>query len=76
MYKIVYDPKARHAFAVLFENMDHTGHYKSGRTFDYIQAHRIGIGTIEDLTGLTFFPALSPREKRQMTANCTDVKFR
>lgn len=76
MYKIVYDPSSRHAFAVLFENMDHTGLYKSGRTFDYIQAHKIGIGTIEDLTGLTFFPALSAREKRQMTANCTDVKFR
>jgi endonuclease G len=76
MFKIVYDPTSRHAFAVLFENFDHTGRYASGRTFDYIQAHKIGIGTIEDLTGLTFFPALSAREKRQMTANCTDVKFR
>src|SRR5262249_10034511 len=75
MYKIVYDPRGRHAFAVLFENFDHTGRYSSGRTFDYIQAHRIGIGTIEDLTGLTFFPALTDREQRQIKLNCTDVKF-
>src|SRR5882757_8072986 len=76
MYKIVYDPKSQHAFAILFENIDHTGRYASGRTFDYIQAHRIGIGTIEDLTGLTFFPAIPDRVRRQMKANCTDVKFR
>src|SRR3954471_277010 len=43
MFKIVYDPKTKHAFAVLFENMDHTGRYASGRGFDYIQAHKIGI---------------------------------
>jgi endonuclease G len=76
MYKIVYEPKSQHAFAVLFENMNHTGLYKSGRGFDYIQAHRVGIGTIEDLTGLTFFPAIPDRVRRQMKANCTDVKFR
>lgn len=76
MYKIVYDPKSKHAFAVLFENMNHTGHYASGRGFDYIQAHKIGIATIEDLTGLSFFPAIPARAREQMKANCTDVKFR
>jgi endonuclease G len=75
MYKIIYDAKSQTAFAVLFENMDHTGHYASGRTFDYIQAHRIGISTIEDLTGLKFFTALPDRVQRQMRSNCTDVKF-
>lgn len=75
MYKIVYDPKSQTAFAVLFENMDHTGRYASGRTFDYIQAHRVGIATIEDLTGLTFFTALPARRQRQIKSNCTDFKF-
>ncbi len=73
MYKIVYDPSIQHAFAVIFENIDHTGRYT--KTLDYIQAHRVGIGTIEKLTGLVFFTALPDRTQQQMKSSCTDVKF-
>jgi DNA/RNA endonuclease G (NUC1) len=75
LFKIVYDTAAGSAFAILMENKSHTGLYPSGRTFDYIKAHRIGIGTIEDVTGLTFFTRLTERKRRQMRASCTDVKF-
>lgn len=75
MFKIVYDPNAGSAFAVLMENKVHTGLYPSGKTFEYIQAHKVGIATIEDLTGLAFFSALPDRKQRQLRASCTDVKF-
>jgi endonuclease G len=73
LYKIVYSPSTQTAFAVLLGNLSHTGKYK--RTFDYIQQNRIGIGTIEDLTGLTFFSKLPDRKQRQMKTVCVDVKF-
>ena len=40
---------------------------------EYIQAHKVGIATIEDLTGLAFFSALPDRKQRQLRASCTDV---
>ena len=75
MFKIVYDPASQSAFAVVFQNMDHSGEYKSGHGTDYIQAHRVGVATIETLTGYSFFSALPDRKQRQIKANCTDVKL-
>jgi len=74
MFKIVYDPAAQTAFAVLMQNINHTGKYKSGKGADYIQAHRVKVATIENLTGLTFFTALSERKRKQIRANCVDVR--
>jgi DNA/RNA endonuclease G (NUC1) len=76
MFKIVYDPGMQSAFAVVMQNLNHTGKYPSGRNFEYIQAHRVGIGTIEKLTGHTFLTALPARKQRQLKASCTSVKFR
>jgi DNA/RNA endonuclease G (NUC1) len=73
MFKIVYDPVMQNAFAVLMENENHTGKYKKGA--DYIEAHRVSIGTLEDLTGLTFFTALPARKQQQMRSTCVDVKM-
>ena len=53
----------------------HTGLYKSGRGGDYINAHRVGIATVADLTGLQFFTKLPDRKQRQMRANGVDPKF-
>ncbi len=75
LFKIVYDPGSLSAFAVIFENMSHTGKYATGRNFEYIQGHRVGIATIEALTGHTFLTALPARKQRQIKAACTDVKF-
>jgi endonuclease G len=72
MYKIVYDPKMDNAFAVLMQNESHSGRY--ARTRDYIEAHRVGLATIEELTGLHFFTAFSARKLRQMRDNCVDVR--
>jgi DNA/RNA endonuclease G (NUC1) len=73
LYKIVYDPDGQRAFAVLLANESHTGKYK--KPFDYIQKNRVGIGTIEDLTGLTFLTSLPERKQRQMKSSCVDVRF-
>jgi endonuclease G, mitochondrial len=72
MYKIVYDPDMDNAFAVLLQNESHSGRYQRAR--DYIEAHRVGLATIEDLTGLRFFTALPARKLRQMRDNCVDVR--
>lgn len=74
MYKIVYDPRMQNAFAVLMANEPHTGRYKSGKGRDYIQAHRVGIATVEELTGLRFFSALPARKQKQMRRSCVDVR--
>lgn len=76
MFKIVYDPVAKNAFAVLMENESHTGRYKSGQGAEYIRAHKVGIATIENLTGLKFFPDFPARKLNQMRSNCVDVKVR
>jgi endonuclease G len=73
MYKIVYNPMMQNAFAVVMENKSHTGLYAKGRGGKYIQAHRVGIETVEELTGLTFFPNLPERKRRQIRLSCVDV---
>lgn len=75
MFKVVYDPVMMHAFAVLMENRNHTGLYKSGKPRPYLEAHKVGVGTIEDLTGLRFFSALDARKQNQIRSNCVDVRF-
>ncbi len=45
MFKVVYDPAAQNAFAVLMTNENHTGEYPAGRTFDYIKGHAVGIAS-------------------------------
>jgi endonuclease G, mitochondrial len=72
MFKIVYDPDMENAFAVLLQNESHAGRYHRAR--DYIEAHRIGISTIEQLTGLRFFSALPKRKQREMRDACVDVR--
>lgn len=72
MFKIVYDPDMENAFAVLMQNESHSGRYR--RTRPYIEAHRVGLSTIERLTGLRFFSALSARKRRQMRNTCVDVR--
>ncbi len=72
MFKIVYDPGMENAFAVLMTNENHTGEYR--RTRDYIEAHRVGISTIEQLTGLNFFSALPAEKRRQLRDACVDVR--
>ena len=75
MFKIVYDPAVQNAYAVLMENKNHTGLYKSGQGTAYIRAHKVSIATIEDLTGLRFFTALPDRKHRQMRASCVEPKL-
>lgn len=75
LFKIVYDAKVQNAFAVLMENKSHTGQYPSNRTFEYIKKHAVSIGTIEDLTGFSFFSALDERRQRQIRQNCATFKF-
>ena len=72
MFKIVYDPDMGNAFAVLLQNESHTGRYSRAR--DYIEAHRVGLSTVEQLTGLRFFSALSAHKQRQMRDSCVDVR--
>jgi len=69
----VYDPKSQHAFAILFENIDHTGRYASGRTFDYIQATGSGIGD-RGLDRLNVLSGDPDRVRRQMKPTATDVE--
>lgn len=72
MFKVVYDPVMQNAFAVLMENESHTGRYK--KTAPYIAAHKVGVATVEDLTGLRFFTALPARKQNQIRNNCVEVK--
>ena len=71
MFKVVYNPKTKSAFSVLLQNESHTGNYKNG--VEYIRAHKVGLATIEDLSGLKFFPDFPLRKQRVMRSACVEV---
>lgn len=71
MFKVIYNPASQTASAVLMENENHTGKYKKGS--DYIRAHKVGLATVEQLSGLTFFPDFPARKQRLMRSSCVEI---
>ncbi|MEJ8572172.1 DNA/RNA non-specific endonuclease [Microbaculum marinum] len=70
LYKIIYDPALNRVNAYLMPNINHTPLKKRVRTIDYIQDYRTSIATIENLTGLKFFPDMTRRQRSILVEGC------
>jgi len=70
LYKIVYDPGLGRLNAFVLPNLDHTALQDTTRDLDYLVRYRVGLGTVEKLTGLTFMTALDDRERRILEQGC------
>jgi endonuclease G len=70
LYKIAYDPFLGRLNAFLLANVDHRGHQDGESDIDYLEAHRVGLDTIEDLTGWRFFTAFDERTGNVLRRGC------
>lgn len=66
LYKIAYDPKANAAYAFVLPNRAHP----AGQGRNYLQEWRVNVGVIEKLTGLKFFPDMSPAKRASLVDKC------
>lgn len=73
LYKIIYDPKSNRLNAYVLPNIDHREVQNTGRDLDYLQRYRVGLGTVEKLTGLSFMTALDKRMHRKLDRECPDT---
>jgi len=73
LYKIIYDPKRNRLNAYVLPNIDHREVQGTGRDLDYLQRYRVGLGTVEKLTGLSFMTALDERMHRKLDRECPDT---
>lgn len=71
LFKIIYDPALKRANAYVLPNINHQPLQKDQDSLEYLERFRVGIDTVESLTGLRFFTALPPREARMRRENCT-----
>ncbi len=76
LYKIIYDPESGRVNAFLLPNVDHTEERRDRRSLDYLNKFRVGVDTVESLTGVKFFTAMSKREQRKLRENCPPTIFR
>jgi endonuclease G len=70
MYKIIYDPRNERVNAFLMPNIDHRPERAKRRALDYLAEFRVSVSSIEALTGLRFFTAMSARDQRKLRENC------
>jgi len=66
LYKIIYDPRLGRVNAYVLPNFDHRNLQNTERDIDYLKRYRVGLGTVEKLTGFTFMTALDDRALRRM----------
>lgn len=70
LYKIVFDPVLGRLNAYLLANVDHRALQGADEDVDYLEAHRVGLGTVERLTGWQFFAAFGERQRRILLNEC------
>lgn len=66
LYKIAYDPKANAVYAFVLPNRVHPG----GQGRNYLEQWRVNVGVVEKLTGLKFFPDMSPEKRASLVDKC------
>lgn len=71
LYKIVYDPQSKAAYAFVMGN--HNYPPKLGRVF--MEQSRVNVGVVEKLTGLKFFPALPADERTRLVDKCEQTQL-
>jgi len=71
LYKVVYDPQAKAAYAFVMGN--HNYPPKLGRTF--MEQSRVNVGVIEKLTGLKFFTALPAADRPRLVDKCEPTQL-
>lgn len=70
LFKIIYDPRLGRANAYLLPNVDHRPLRANRHTIDYLKLYRVGVGTVEAVTGYQFFDALPDRSRRIIEDEC------
>jgi endonuclease G len=70
LYKIIYDPRLNRLNAYVLPNVDHREIQDTARDLEYLGKYRVGLGTVERLTGLTFMTALDERTQRMLRREC------
>ncbi len=70
LYKIIYDPGMGRVNAFLMPNIDHRTLRGKQSFLEYVKQFRVGVNSIESLTGLKFFPALPARTQTQLKESC------
>jgi endonuclease G len=73
LYKIIYDPRLVRVNAYVLPNFDHRNVQDTERDIDYLKRYRVGLGTVEKLTGFTFMTALDDRAHRILAEECPDT---
>ena len=74
LYKIVYDPERKAAFAFVMPNRNHPiGLGK--KTYAYLEEWRVDVGEIEKLTGLQFFTDLPPADREKLVTKCEQTQL-
>jgi endonuclease G len=73
LYKIIYDPRLVRVNAYVLPNFDHRSVQDTERDLDYLKRYRVGLGTVEKLTGFTFMTALDDRAHRILAEECPDT---
>lgn len=71
LYKIVYDPQAKAAYAFVMANRN----YKTGLGHTFMEQSRVNVGVIEKLTGLTFFTGLPAADRARLTDKCEPTQM-
>lgn len=71
LYKIIYDPQAKAAYAFVMGN--HNYPPKLGRSF--MEQSRVNVGVIEKLTGLKFFTALPAADRARLVDKCEQTQM-
>ena len=70
LYKIIYDPNLGRLNAYLLPNVDRRDLQDTARDLEYLKRYRVGLGTLERLTGLRFMPALDDRARGILEEQC------
>jgi hypothetical protein len=58
---------------VSIPNFDHRNVQSTERDIDYLKRYRVGLGTVEKLTGFAFMTALDDRAHRILAEECPDT---
>ncbi|MBS9478618.1 DNA/RNA non-specific endonuclease [Ancylobacter radicis] len=70
LYKIIYDPALQRVNAYVMPNIDHRPGRKKVKALTYLSGFRVGVSTVEALTGLRFFTAPGEMSGRSLRETC------
>ncbi len=70
LFKILYDPELGRLNGYLLPNVDHRERQGARRDLDYLETYRVGLDSIEQLTGWRFFTMLDEQMRNIETEEC------